>query len=157
MATVNKLTSIAAFASLRRRSLRLLSPGSDASAFSRSRSRSAVRPRSSSNVTLELFLCARLFAAASAAAELPMSLPSTGVIGVRPLLESPVELAGLFPRSPVPFLGSAKGFDGAAKVVRAVDGDDEVEDLSADLGISAGRLEDAGDGDDAEAIIRPLS
>ena len=32
----------------------------------------------------------------------PMSLPSTGVIGVRPLLESPVELAGLFPRRPMP-------------------------------------------------------
>jgi hypothetical protein len=30
-----------------------------------------------------------------------MSLPSLGVIGARPLLESPVELAGLFLLSPV--------------------------------------------------------
>ena len=87
---------MAAFASLRLRSLRLVSSGSGASA--RSLSRSPGRPRSSSNVTLELLRCPRFFADTA----LLMSLPSTGVIGVRPLLESPVELAGLLPRRPMP-------------------------------------------------------
>ena len=41
-----------------------------------------------------------------------ISLPSTGVIGVRPLLESPVELAGLLPRKPRPYPVPANGLGG---------------------------------------------
>ncbi len=85
-------TSNAALASLRLRSRLLFSSGSGPSAFSRA----AARPRSgSSNVTLERLRWFRF-----CAETLLMSLPSTGVIGVLPLLESPVELAGLFPRRP---------------------------------------------------------
>ena len=97
---------MAALASLRLRSRRLLSSESDGSPFSRMPS----RPRSgSSNVTLELFRCVRFLVEAEAAL---ISLPSTGVIGVRPLLESPVELAGLLPRKPRPYPVPANGLGG---------------------------------------------
>ena len=105
------LTSIAALASLRRRSRLLLSSGSDVSAFSCSRS--ASRPRlASSNAALELFLCPRFLAADAAR----ISAPSTGVIGVRPLLESPVELAGLFPRRATLYVAPANGFGGGVAI-----------------------------------------
>ena len=53
----------------------------------------------------------------------PRSLPSAGVSGVRPLLESPVELAGLPPRSCI-----AKGFAGGTTLCGDDTDTDEVED-----------------------------
>ena len=44
----------------------------------------------------------------------PMSLPSRGVIGARPLLESPVELAGLFLLPPLN--GLLNGLSGTAEI-----------------------------------------
>ena len=114
-------TSSAALASLRRRSRLLLSSGSEVSAFSRSRSE--MRPRSdSSNATLELFLWLRFLADTALT-----SLLSTGVIGVRPLLESPVELAGLFPRTPRPYPVPANGLVGG--VANDVENREDVRDL----------------------------
>lgn len=47
------------------------------------------------------------------------SLPSTGVMGVRPLLESPVELDGLLPRRPKPEPEPANGLGGVGKDANA--------------------------------------
>lgn len=111
-------TSIAALASLLLRSRRLFSPStgvSTSSALSRSRSRSRSRAiplslplsksKSSPKLTLRFFLCSLLSRPCCCPPErrpilsqlslLPKSLPSLGVRGNLPLLESPVELAGL--------------------------------------------------------------
>lgn len=66
-------------------------------------------------MTLALFLCVRRCALIAEGAVALRSLPSTGVMGVRPLLESPVELAGLLPRRPNPELDSANGLGGVGK------------------------------------------
>lgn len=70
-----------------------------------------------------------------------MSLPSPGVTGVRPLLESSVELAGLYPRVPNT---AANGFWGAV-IPRW-------RDAIADLRGGA-VVEDCVDADEAEELL----